>query len=116
MRIYVGNLQPEFTEEELRCLFETYGRVGSVAIIRDRNTRLSKGFAFVEMPSGPEAKQAIKALNQKVFHQPKRTLVVHEARPRTEHTTSGSRPRQTRAQGNRTTRTEYNWKPSWLNI
>ena len=116
MRIYVGNLQPEFTEDELRSLFNTYGRVGSVAIIRDRNTRLSKGFAFVEMPAGAEAKHAIKALNQKVFHQPKRTLVVHEARPRTEGSDSSAKTTQSRTQGNRATRTEYSWKPSWLKI
>jgi len=115
LRLYVGNLQPEITEEELRELFSAHGRVSSVAIIRDRGTRHSKGFAFVEMPSGAEAKSAIKSLDQKVFHQPKRTLTVHEARPRKEGG-PGERDPGTRQPGNQATRSAYSWKPSWLNV
>ncbi len=82
MRIYVGNLQREFNEGDVRELFSSHGQVGSVSIIRDRDTRRSKGFAFVEMPLGVQAKAAIKALNGQIFHQPTRTLTVNEAHPK----------------------------------
>ncbi len=82
MRIYVGNLQLEFSEGDVREMFGTHGQVDSVAIIRDRNTGRPKGIAFVEMPSSTQAEAAIKALNGQIFHQPTRTLTVHEARPR----------------------------------
>ena len=62
MRIYVGNLQFDFTEEELRGLFSDYGQVESASIARDRDTQRSKGFAFVEMLSSEEARAAITAL------------------------------------------------------
>jgi RNA recognition motif-containing protein len=82
MRVYVGNLGYDVTEEELQQLFSAHGQVESVSMIRDRVTDRSKGFAFVEMPSGTEAQAAIRALNEKEFHQ--RTLTVNEARPREE--------------------------------
>ena len=84
LRIYVGNLQHEFNEGDVRELFNTHGQVDSVAIIRDHDTRRSKGFAFVEMPLSIQAKAAIKALNGQKFYQPTRTLTVHEAQPRPE--------------------------------
>ena len=58
------------------------GQVESVDIVRDRDTRCSKGFAFVEMPVSIHAKAAISALNGRIFHQPTRTLTVNEAQPR----------------------------------
>ncbi len=82
MRIYVGNLQLEFSEGDVREMFSNHGKVDSVAIIRDRSTGRPKGIAFVEMPSNGQAEAAIKALNGQKFHQPPRTLTVHEARPR----------------------------------
>ena len=85
MRLYVGNLQREFSEGDVRELFSTHGQVESVAIIRDHDTRRSKGLAFVEMPLSNQAKAAISALNGQIFHQPTRTLTVHEARPRQGH-------------------------------
>ena len=77
----MGNLQRELNEGDVRELFSSHGQVGSVSIIRDRDTRRSKGFAFVEMPLGVQAKAAIKALNGQIFHQPTRTLTVNEAHP-----------------------------------
>ena len=82
MRIYVGNLSYEATEEELREAFGAHGQVESVTIIRDRDTGRSKGFAFVEMPSSAEAQAGINALNGNEFHE--RALTVNEARPREE--------------------------------
>ena len=86
MRIYVGNLQFDFTDEELRRLFSDHGQVESASIARDRDTQRSKGFAFVEMLSRGEAQAAITALNGKEVQQ--RALTVSEARPREERSFS----------------------------
>ena len=79
MKIYVGNLAYDVTEEELRQEFAAFGEVGSVSVITDRDTGRSKGFAFVEMPSTAEGQAAIAALNGKVLKE--RTLNVNPARP-----------------------------------
>lgn len=63
MNIYVGNLTKQMTEENLRQMFEAFGEVESVKIIKDRFRGSSKGFGFVEMPSNSEADKAIKSLN-----------------------------------------------------
>ncbi len=86
MRIYVGNLGYEFTDEELHQLFQGQGQVESASIVRDRATQRSKGFAFVEMPSLEEAKAAITALNGKEIQQ--RALTVNQARPKEERSFS----------------------------
>jgi len=51
MKLYVGNLSYEVTEEDLKQSFEQFGQVESVAIITDKFTGKSKGFGFVEMAS-----------------------------------------------------------------
>ena len=55
MKLYVGNLPYNTTEDDLRTLFSNYGSVTSVAIITDRDTGRSKGFGFVQMGSDSEA-------------------------------------------------------------
>jgi len=87
LRIYVGNLSYETTEEELQAAFGAHGKVETVTIIRDRYTGRSKGFAFVEMPSAAEAQAAINAFNGKELNH--RTLNVSEARPREERGPGG---------------------------
>jgi len=82
MNIYVGNLSYEVTEEDLRLALEEFGQVESVAIIKDKYTGKSKGFGFVEMASKAEGQSAIDGLNGKELKG--RTLIVNEARPRTE--------------------------------
>jgi RNA recognition motif-containing protein len=62
-RIYVGNLSYETTEDDLRTLFAQAGTVSSVALIKDRDTGQSKGFAFVEMSNQSEAEKAIQTFN-----------------------------------------------------
>jgi len=59
---------------------EEYGTVNDVRIITDRETRRSKGFAFVEMPDADEANNAIKELNGAEYSG--RPMVVKEAIPR----------------------------------
>ena len=87
MRIYVGNLSSEITEEELRQEFEASGKVESVNIITDKISGRPKGFGFVEMASKSEAEAAITSLNGKTLKE--RTIVVNEARPRTDNRGGG---------------------------
>ena len=82
MKIYVGNLSYEVTEEELRQEFLAFGEVESVNIITDKYSGRPKGFGFVEMPSVSEGQAAITALNGKTLKD--RTLNVNAARPRTD--------------------------------
>jgi RNA recognition motif-containing protein len=86
-KLYVGNLSYSTTEEALRDLFVQAGTVSSVAIIKDRDTGRSKGFAFVEMSNQAEAQKAIS-----LFHGYKmddRELTVNIARPREERPRGG---------------------------
>jgi RNA recognition motif-containing protein len=87
MKIYVGNLSYEVTEEDLRLALEQYGQVESVTIIEDKRSGQSKGFGFVEMASKAEGQSAIDGLNGKELKG--RALKVNEARPRTESRGSG---------------------------
>ena len=82
MRIYVGNLSYETTEDELKQAFEQFGRVESAAIITDKFNGKSKGFGFVEMSDNTESQAAIESLNGQDLKG--KTIVVNEARPRTE--------------------------------
>ncbi len=89
MRIFVGNLSFDTTEGELRKEFEAYGKVESVAIIKDERTGRSRGFGFVEMPENAEAEAAILALSGQILRD--RKLTVNEARPRAEAGIGGYR-------------------------
>jgi len=80
MKIYVGNISFDVTEEELRGEFASFGEVESVAIPTDRYSGRPRGFAFVEMPSVSEGQAAIAGLNGKTLKD--RTLTVNAARPR----------------------------------
>ncbi|MBA7684994.1 hypothetical protein ES703_93407 [subsurface metagenome] len=88
MKIYVGNLSYDITEEELRQEFQAFGEVESVSIITDKYSGRPKGFGFVEMPKVSEAQAAISELNGKVIKE--RTLNVNAARPRTDDRGRGS--------------------------
>jgi cold-inducible RNA-binding protein len=78
MKIYVGNLSFDVTEEELREEFASFGKVESISIPTDRYSGRPRGFAFVEMPSVSEGQAAIAGLNGKTFKD--RTLTVNAAR------------------------------------
>ena len=80
MNIYVGNLERNLTEEELKEAFTAFGEVTSVSIIKDKFTGAPRGFGFVEMPNKEEAQAAIDALNGQDLKG--RALTVNEARPR----------------------------------
>jgi RNA recognition motif-containing protein len=62
-KLYIGNLSPVTTAEDLRMLFATAGRVVSVELIRDKKTGKSKGFAFVEMVSRGDTGKAVSEFN-----------------------------------------------------
>jgi len=85
--IFVGNLDFNTSEEELRQLFQTYGQVDRVSIMTDRDTGRSRGFGFVEMTSAEDGEKAIAALNGSQIGG--RKLNVNEARPRPERTGGG---------------------------
>ncbi len=80
--IFVGNLDFNTSEDELRTLFGTYGQVDRVSIMTDRDTGRSRGFGFVEMASNEDGEKAIAALNGTQLGG--RTLNVNEARPKVE--------------------------------
>ena len=82
MKIYVGNLNFQTTEDALAAEFGAHGTVEEVAIITDRDTGRPRGFAFVTMPNDSEAQAAIEALNGLELEG--RTLTVNEARPKRE--------------------------------
>lgn len=82
MRIYVGNLSYEVTEDELAAEFGSFGKVDSVSVPSDRYSGRPRGFAFVDMPTKSEADAAIAGLNGKTLKD--RTIVVNESHPRTE--------------------------------
>lgn len=88
MKIYVGNLPYEITEEDLRQEFGAFGEMTSVSIITDRISGRPKGFGFVEMATKSEAEAAITSLNGKKIKE--RTIVVNEARLRTDNRGGGS--------------------------
>lgn len=80
MRIYVGGLPYQSTEQDLIQLFEQIGQVTFATVITDRETGRSKGFGFVEMSSDDEARAAIEQLNGSTLGD--RTITVNEARER----------------------------------
>ena len=88
MKIYVGNLSYDVTEDELAAEFGTFGKVESVAIPADKFSGRPRGFAFVEMASKSEGEAAIEGLNGKSLRE--RTIVVNESRPRTVSRGGGS--------------------------
>jgi len=85
-KLYVGNLSYNTTDNDLRELFAQAGTVTTVDLIKDRDTGMSKGFAFVQMGSQQEAEQAIKMFNS--YELDNRQIKVNPARPKEE---SGSR-------------------------
>ena len=79
MKLYVGNLSFETTENDLQDLFDQHGTVNEVALVTDRVTAKSRGFAFVTMNDKAQAESAMASINGTALHG--RTLNVSEARP-----------------------------------
>jgi len=81
-KLYVGNLSYATTEDHLKALFSNAGTVTSVAVIKDRETGRSKGFAFVEMSTKEEADKAVSQYNGYTLGD--RDLRISIARPKEE--------------------------------
>ena len=79
MKLYVGNLPHQMTEEELNTLFTEAGNVASAKIITDRQTGQPRGFGFVEMETKLEGQKAISIINGRSVDG--RPLAVNEAKP-----------------------------------
>jgi RNA recognition motif-containing protein len=89
MNIYVGNLSREVTEDDLKQAFEAFGKVDTIAIIKDKVSGEPKGFAFIEMPDSAEAQAAMTGLNGKELKS--RAMTVNEAKPKSDNKKSGGR-------------------------
>jgi cold-inducible RNA-binding protein len=87
LKLFVGNLPFTSSEDDVRTLFVQAGEVTSVALIKDRDTGRSKGFAFVEMKTQAEAEKAISMFNG--YRIGGRELTVNIARPREERSSGG---------------------------
>lgn len=98
-KLYVGNLSYDVSESDLQTLFAEAGAVKSVALIKDKFSGQSKGFAFVEMENQADMQNAISTLNGKEFKN--RQLSVSVARPREERRDFGGGNRGGNSSGNR---------------
>jgi cold-inducible RNA-binding protein len=78
MKLFVAGLPYDFDDAELMEFFEKFGKVNSAKVAIDKETGKSRGFAFVDMVSEEEAKEAIDGLNGLELGRGK-TLVVKEA-------------------------------------
>lgn len=96
-KLYVGNLSFNTTENELEDLFGSFGSVRETALMQDKMTGKSRGFAFVTMSTDEEAAAAAEGLNGKPFGG--RNLIVNEARPREDFAGSGGPRREFRGGG-----------------
>jgi RNA recognition motif-containing protein len=80
MNIYVGNLPDDVQNDEIKELFQGFGTVDAVRIIRDRFTSQPRGFGFVDMANAAEGEKAIKELDGTNFKG--KAISVNEARER----------------------------------
>ena len=96
-KLYVGNIPYETSESDLENLFAQAGSVASVTVMRDRETGRARGFAFVEMATEADAKNAIAQFNERPFGG--RTLTVNEARPQAARDGGGFRGGSSRGGG-----------------
>jgi RNA recognition motif-containing protein len=90
--VYVGNLPHSTSESELREIFQPHGDIERVSMVSDRDTGRSRGFAFVEMTSNEAGEKAIVALNGSTLGG--RTLIVNEAKPKTDRPRGGGGGRE----------------------
>ena len=88
-KLYVGNLSFDATEIDIQDLFAEAGSVQEAALMQDKFTGKSRGFAFVTMSNADEAQKAISLFHGKQLHG--RPLTVNEARPREDRTGGGPR-------------------------
>lgn len=78
MKVFIGGLPLEVSEAELNAVFEDFGPVKSLRIVKDRETKESRGFGFVEMVNEDEAKEAIRCMNGQSYYGKRITVNVAE--------------------------------------
>ena len=93
-KLFVGNLSFNTTENDLQDAFAAHGTVAEVALMLDRSSGRSRGFAFVTMSSPEEAQKAIAAMNGSTLDG--RALTVNIARPREDRPAGGGGGRRDR--------------------
>src|SRR3989344_5513361 len=79
MKLYIGNLSFDISDEELKKVFSSFGEIEEATIIKDKFSGRSKGFGFVTFKDEESAKQAISEMNEKEIEG--RALKVNEAKP-----------------------------------
>ncbi|CAK8697120.1 RNA-binding protein 39-like [Clavelina lepadiformis] len=62
-KLYVGGLHENITEDMLKGIFSPFGRIEQVQIIKDADTSVSKGYAFITFAEADNAKRALDQLN-----------------------------------------------------
>ena len=87
MDIYVGNLPLDVGQNDLREIFEKFGEVTEVRLIKEKSHGKFKGYAFIEMPSQEEAQKAIEETNGKDLKE--KPMTVKESNPRKPHRRKG---------------------------
>jgi len=87
MNIYIGNFSYDITGDDLQEVFEAFGNVASVKIIRDKFTGDSRGFGFVEMPDTRQAQAAIQGITEIKG----KRITINEAKPQVQHGSGGGR-------------------------
>src|SRR5262245_18433422 len=90
VRLFVGNLPYDATEDEIRSLFSSVGNLSYVLVPVDRETGKKRGFAFVEVADETRAQEAIRQFNNQPFRG--RPLAVNEARASDASATRSPRP------------------------
>ena len=108
MDVFVGNLPPDISPGELREIFEKFGEVTDIRLIKNQTSGRFKRYAFVEMPSQEEAEKAIEEMNGTDLKE--KTLTVSEAKPkkpRSRRGRAGGKKRAKRKQGGKSRRAVY---------
>jgi RNA recognition motif-containing protein len=82
MKIHIGNIPNNVTEDVLDDVFSEFGDVSSTNVIKDKHSGRSKGYGFVEMPNDSDANEAIKVLDSSPLQG--RNIRVNKARARRE--------------------------------
>jgi len=98
MKLFIGSLSYDVSDEDLREFFAKEGAVASAIVIKDRESGRSKGFGFVEMEDDNEAKEAITKLNGADFNG--RSIIVNEARPQEDRRPSNNNNNRNRPSNN----------------
>jgi cold-inducible RNA-binding protein len=78
MKVFIGGLPLEVSEAELNAVFGDFGPVKSLRIVKDRETKESRGFGFVEMVNEAEAKEAIRCMNGQSYYGKRITVNIAE--------------------------------------